>query len=132
MPKIAEDNFNLHAIDVYQSPADREHLTVMVNSHRPPADRATAPVVGASSVVEIFETRIGSKELKWVKTVEHPLMRTPNNLVVMGERSFYFSNDHRRKAHWVCSSSDNLSRTELTRPSHSPASSSFSTPSRRI
>lgn len=101
MPKVAEENFNLHAIDVYQSPSDREHLTIFVNSHRPPRDRATAGEVGAESVVEIFETRMGSKELKWVKTVQHSLMRTPNNLVAMDERSFYFSNDHRRKVHWV-------------------------------
>ncbi|ORY84183.1 serum paraoxonase/arylesterase [Leucosporidium creatinivorum] len=100
MPKEAEENLNLHAIDVYQSPSDRERLTVFINSHRPPVDRTTAKEVGANSVVEIFETRMGSKELNWVKTVQHPLMRTPNNLVAMGERSFYFSNDHRRKVHW--------------------------------
>lgn len=104
-PKIATDNLNLHAIDIYQRPSDREHLTVYVNSHRPPANRADAPRVGASSVIEVFETRMGSKELNWVKTVEHPLLRTPNNLVAMGERSFYVTNDHRLKTHWVSGTS---------------------------
>lgn len=101
MPSHAQHNLNLHAIDVYQSPADREHLTVFVNSHRPPVDRSSSGVEGATSVIEIFETRIGSSELQWVRTVEHPLIRTPNNLVAMGPRSFYVSNDHRRKIHWV-------------------------------
>lgn len=101
MPQFARDNFHLHAIDAYHAPEDREHITVIVNSHRPPADRSTAPTVGSNSVFEIFETRLGSSTLKWVKTVEHPLMRTPNNLIAMGPRQFYFSNDHRRKVHWV-------------------------------
>lgn len=101
MPDEGLHNLNLHAIDIYQRPSDREHLTVFVNSHRPPADRSTAPVVGANSVIEIFETRMGSKELQYVMTVDHPLVRTPNNIVAMGERSFYFTNDHRRKVHWV-------------------------------
>lgn len=130
---MAEENFNLHAIDVFQSPSDRERLTVFVNSHRPPADRATAGEVGAISVVEIFETRVGSKELKWVKTVQHALMRTPNNLVAMGERSFYFSNDHRRKVHWVSHCSRTLERSELiVLLSQSPANSNSSTPNPQI
>ncbi|KAK4047240.1 hypothetical protein OIV83_005544 [Microbotryomycetes sp. JL201] len=101
MPPEALNNLNLHAIEVYQSPSDRHRLTVFVNSHRPPKDRSLGPKVGASSVIEIFETRMGDKELNWVKSVEHPLIRTPNNLVAMGERSFYVSNDHRYKVHWT-------------------------------
>ena len=101
MPQYARDNFHLHAIDAFHAPDDREHITIIVNSHNPQKNRADSPKLGANSVFEIFETRLGSPDLKWVKTVEHPLIRTPNNLVAMGPRQFYFTNDHRRKVHWV-------------------------------
>lgn len=77
MPTYARDNFNLHAIDAFHAPEDREHITIFVNSHRPQKDRSLSPQLGAKSVIEIFETRLGSPDAKWVKTVEHPLMRTP-------------------------------------------------------
>ncbi|KAK4048282.1 hypothetical protein OIO90_005901 [Microbotryomycetes sp. JL221] len=101
MPPNALNNLNLHAIEVYQSPSDRSHLTVFVNSHRPPQNRNLGPKQGANSVIEIFETRMGDKDLNWIKSVEHPLIRTPNNLVAMGSRQFYVSNDHRHKVHWT-------------------------------
>jgi arylesterase/paraoxonase len=77
----------------------------LLNSHRPQLGAAVEGR-GARSVVEVFETVLGSREAKWVRTVEDPLLRTPNNLVAMGDdkgrlKGFYVSNDHRRKVHWV-------------------------------
>lgn len=87
----------LHAIEIWEQ---EELLTVMINSHRPPFDRTSSSVEGADSVIEIFETEVGGKELRWIKTVQHELIRTPNNMAAVGAREFYLSNDHKRKTHW--------------------------------
>lgn len=100
----------LHAIDVFEHPAS-DKLTIIVNSHRP--QEGAAEGLGARSVIEVFETTSGSKEARWVKTVEDELIRTPNNVVIIGDegekgelKGFYVSNDHRRKVHWVSTIQD--------------------------
>ncbi|GAA5948661.1 hypothetical protein JCM21900_005205 [Sporobolomyces salmonicolor] len=90
-----------HAIEIYRSPEEPDVLSVFLVSHRPPKNRPSSFQVGADSVVEILETTLGSDEVKWVKTVRHPAIRTPNNLVATGPRTFYVSNDHRYKVHWT-------------------------------
>lgn len=90
----------VHGIDLWRSPQDPNHLTIFINSHRPPKNRALAPTQGADSVIEIFETLIGTDEARYVKTVKSPHIRTPNNIAATGPRSFYVSNDHRYKTHW--------------------------------
>ncbi|GAA5939653.1 hypothetical protein JCM10213_009152 [Rhodosporidiobolus nylandii] len=91
----------VHGLDVFRDPLDAKKLTIFLNSHRPPKDRSSAPLVGADSVVEILEHRSGSGEANWIKTVQHQAVRTPNNLVAMGARTFFVSNDHAHKAHWT-------------------------------
>ncbi|BGP55902.1 hypothetical protein JCM8202_002691 [Rhodotorula sphaerocarpa] len=90
----------VHGIDLWRSPKDPNHLTIFVNSHRPPKNRALAPTQGADSVIEIFETLVGTDEARHVKTIVHPNVRTPNNIAATGPRTFYVSNDHRYKQHW--------------------------------
>lgn len=92
-------SLHLHAIDAWIHPEDPEKLTFFLNNHATPADPADAHSVGADSTVEIFEGRLGSTSWTHVKTVRHPLVKTPNNLVATGPRSFYVSNDHREKTH---------------------------------
>ncbi|GAA5947948.1 hypothetical protein JCM3765_007041 [Sporobolomyces pararoseus] len=93
------DGIYVHAIDAVESPDGKR--TVFINSHRPPKNRSLGKTLGANSVIEIFETTSNPYELKHVKTVSHPLIRTPNNLVATGPRTFYASNDHRHKVHWT-------------------------------
>lgn len=93
------DGIYVHAIDAVKGPDGKK--TVFINSHRPPKNRSLGKTLGANSVIEIFETTANPYELKHVKTVSHPLIRTPNNLVATGPRTFYASNDHRYKVHWV-------------------------------
>ena len=102
LPAVAQGIW-VHAIEIYHDETDDDQLTVLLNSHRPPLDRTTSALVGANSVIELFTTRVGSDELFHVKTVEHPLIRTPNNIAAVGAggMKFYVSNDHRRKVHWT-------------------------------
>jgi len=93
----------LHGMDALHTPtaAEPNLYTLFLVSHPPPADRTTAAQVGAASVVELFETVLGSSSARYVGTVSHELVRTPNSPVATGPRSFYVSNDHRRKVHWT-------------------------------
>lgn len=63
-------------------------LTLFVVNHR-----------RTGSVVEVFEyTRTTNDEslgvVRYVETVASELIRTPNDVLAMGRRSFYVTNDH--------------------------------------
>ncbi|GAA5999682.1 hypothetical protein JCM10207_005867 [Rhodosporidiobolus poonsookiae] len=90
----------VHGLDVFRSPSSPSRLTLFINSHRPPSNRALSAQTGADSVVEVFETELGSGEARWVRTIEHELVRTPNNMAAVSETGVYITNDHRYKAHW--------------------------------
>ncbi|GAA5820765.1 hypothetical protein JCM11251_003148 [Rhodosporidiobolus azoricus] len=98
----------LHGMEVLVHPSSNDEqpeVTILLISHRPPLLPSSAPEVGARSVVEVFSSRLGSTSAQWVRTVEHPLVRTPNNLVGdaalvesgSGKVGFWVSNDHRTK-----------------------------------
>ncbi|GAA5843601.1 hypothetical protein JCM9279_000804 [Rhodotorula babjevae] len=93
----------MHGMDALHTPtaAEPDLYTLFLVSHPPPQDRTSAAQDGAASVVELFETVLGSDEARHVGTVRHALVRTPNSPVATGPRSFYVSNDHRRKVHWT-------------------------------
>lgn len=105
LPAHLDGKLHLHAIEAWIDPKDSDKLTFFLNNHGVPVSASgevqDPHVVGADSTVEIFETRLGSDTWKHVKTVRHPLLRTPNNLVATGPRSFYATNDHIDKTAWV-------------------------------
>lgn len=90
----------VHGISAWVHTDDTQKLTIAINSHRPPQDRASAHSKGADSVIELFDTRVGDKELRHVATIKQDLVRTPNSLALVGPRKVYLTNDHRRKVHW--------------------------------
>ncbi|KAG8873285.1 hypothetical protein FRB97_006887 [Tulasnella sp. 331] len=90
-----------HGMRAWQDPTDPKALTLFLVSHRPPLDRSSVMKVGANSVVEVFQTRAGEDEVRWVRTVKHDLVRTPNTLTPVGPMSFYVSNDHATKLKWM-------------------------------
>jgi len=56
--------------------------TVMAISH-----------AGQEHSIEVFELK--DKHLKHIETLKHPLMISPNDLVMIDEDQFYFTNDHK-------------------------------------
>ncbi|KAH9484989.1 Serum paraoxonase/arylesterase 2 [Psilocybe cubensis] len=90
---------SLHGMDVVTSSSDPDVLYVYLVNHRAPLADGNTPVnaeqTGADSVIEIFKTTIGGKTLEHVKTIEHPVIITPNDVVGSSDgNSFYFTNDH--------------------------------------
>ncbi|KAF9482226.1 calcium-dependent phosphotriesterase [Pholiota conissans] len=91
----SERGLSLHGIDVVASTLHSEHLYIYLVNHRKPLGNVSAYAVGADSVIEIFETAVGSTTMKHVRTVENPVISTPNSVIGSPDgKSFYFTNDH--------------------------------------
>lgn len=85
---------SLHGMDVVPSSENAAELFLYLVNHRAPIG-AKAADVGADSVMEIFKTTIGGSKMSHVKTVEDPIIITPNDVVGNPDgKSFYFTNDH--------------------------------------
>ena len=50
--------------------------------------------VGGNSTIEKFSFKPGADEMHHVKTFTDPQIATPNNIAVVGDGSFYYTNDH--------------------------------------
>jgi arylesterase/paraoxonase len=75
-----------HGISLYKSPSGQTLLFVInMASDKPLADTK------AGSTVEIFQYEGG--KLKHMETLSDPLISTPNDILGVGPRQFYFSND---------------------------------------
>jgi arylesterase/paraoxonase len=93
--------YGSHGLDVVPSAADPKELFVYAINHRKPV-HGQAKLVGADSVVEIFKTTVGGNTLTHVRTIESPIINTPNDLVGSPDgKSFYFTNDHGAKTGYV-------------------------------
>ncbi|KAG8698661.1 hypothetical protein FRC08_005772 [Ceratobasidium sp. 394] len=88
---------SLHGMDVVPDEHDVDLLWVYLINHRPPLDPTVDPAkVGADSVIEIFKTRVGTRNMEWVKTVEDPSVIVAPNDVIGGAngKEFWFTNDN--------------------------------------
>ncbi|KAJ7901720.1 hypothetical protein B0H14DRAFT_2668182 [Mycena olivaceomarginata] len=84
-----------HGLDVVPSHSNPAELFIYAVNHRKPADRQSAPKVGADSTIEIFKTTVGSTTLKHLRTLRDPVIIAPNDIVGSPDgESFFFTNDH--------------------------------------
>lgn len=79
---FSQEDFHPHGISLYQTQEGKKILFVI--NHRT-----------SGNFIEIFEYRNDS--LLHVESVSHELIISPNDLVAVGERSFYVTNDHNGK-----------------------------------
>lgn len=104
--------YSSHGLDVVPSASNPEMLYVYAINHRKPV-QGLGKKVGANSVVEIFKTTIGEDTLTHVRTVEDPVIFTPNDLVGSPDgKSFYFTNDHGTKVGFVSISDTRHERSD--------------------
>ncbi|KAF9214526.1 hypothetical protein BGZ59_003488 [Podila verticillata] len=71
-----------HGLDFYEK-SPSELVFFLINHRR------------GGSVVEVLEYQIGDDFVQYKETIKHELIFTPNDIVAMGPRSFYVSNDHK-------------------------------------
>lgn len=78
-----QEDFHPHGISLFSNSDGRKFLFVV--NHR---------VEG--NFIEIFE--YANDSLKHVESISHDLIISPNDVVGVGEKQFYFTNDHNEKA----------------------------------
>ena len=91
------DTFVTHGIDVITDPEDDGAVYIFAINHLPNPEYVkdkTFTGHKAASQIEIFHHRLGSSTAKYVRSVSHPLIQTPNDIVVRSLDSFYVTNDH--------------------------------------
>lgn len=82
--------FVTHGLDVIPDP-DRsdDAVYIFAVNHVPDPE-----LPQARSQIEVFHHVIGSSSAKHIRSVWHPLIRTPNDIVANSPTSIYVSNDH--------------------------------------
>lgn len=86
-----------HGIDIYTDPAEPDFTYIFVINHMSnPAHYSSEPTSKDKALdrVEIFKHRVGERTAIHVRSVQHPLLRTTNDLVAVSSDSFYITNDH--------------------------------------
>ncbi len=91
--KLPFSDFHPHGISLYQAPNGKKILFVV--NHRK-----------NDSSIEIFS--FSDSTLTHVESITDPLIISPNDVVGVGERSFYVSNDHDEKYSWLRAKKDLL------------------------
>ena len=88
--------FITHGFDIYTSPTDEESLYFIAINHlpNPLASLEHSDIPKARSQIEIFSYQIGDLSARHLRSIHHPLIRTPNDIYAVSESSFYVTNDH--------------------------------------
>ncbi|KAF2971711.1 hypothetical protein GQX73_g1776 [Xylaria multiplex] len=55
----------------------------------------------SASRIELFHHVVGSPTLRHVRSIQHHLIRTPNDIFALSPQSFYVTNDHYYKEGWM-------------------------------
>ncbi|KAJ0109794.1 serum paraoxonase arylesterase family protein [Diaporthe amygdali] len=101
-----EGPFVTHGIDVIPDPEkpEAEAVYILAVNHvpneavyprdgsTPESDTGTAPK--ATSRIEVFHHTIGGGSVKHIRTIAHPLIKTPNDIYALSQTEFYVTNDH--------------------------------------
>ncbi|KAK3351267.1 hypothetical protein B0H65DRAFT_506700 [Neurospora tetraspora] len=109
--RLTVDNFDgpfsTHGIEVLTDPKQPNAVYIyavnhlpnpepVIAIHPPPAD-----VPKARSQIEVFHHVIGTSTATHLRSIWHPLIRTPNDLIATSPTSLYVTNDHFYRDHGV-------------------------------
>ncbi|KAI1271687.1 serum paraoxonase/arylesterase family protein [Xylaria sp. FL0933] len=91
-----EGPFAIHGIGLYTPPSKPDLVYIYAINHLPnprwtPGSKTEEK---AASQVELFVHTVGSKTAKHLRSIVHPLIRTPNDLLAISENEFLVTNDH--------------------------------------
>lgn len=95
--------FITHGIEVIpdSSPANSEAVYIIAVNHVPDASPSGKQGPYARSRLEVFHHVLGSSSIRHVRSVWHPLIRTPNDVFAESPTSIYVTNDHRYAHHGI-------------------------------
>ncbi|KAL1838485.1 hypothetical protein VTJ49DRAFT_2623 [Mycothermus thermophilus] len=105
-----EGPFVTHGIDVIPDPeaADGPAVYIIAINHVPETQPSGEKGPYAHSQLEIFHHVLGSSSAQHLRTVWHPLIRTPNDIFARNPNSIYVSNDHRYRDHGLMRTIEDL------------------------
>ena len=88
--------FITHGFDIISDPNQPNSVYIFAINHLPnPEWTAKSPEVHkARSQLEVFHHDLGSESAKHIRSIWHPLIRTPNDVFASSPTSIYVSNDH--------------------------------------
>ncbi|KAL9126885.1 MAG: hypothetical protein Q9217_004143 [Psora testacea] len=92
--------FVTHGIDIYSPPSEQDTVFIVAVNHLPNPASATPNnlnIPKAGSQIEIFHHTLGTKEAKHLRSIIHPLIRTPNDIFISNPQSIYVTNDHHHR-----------------------------------
>ncbi|OTA90113.1 hypothetical protein M434DRAFT_14147 [Hypoxylon sp. CO27-5] len=88
--------FVTHGISLYSPPSDLQTVYIFAVNHLPNPLRSStsSKEPKAASRIELFVHTVGSDTAKHIRSISHPLIRTPNDLLALSENEFLVTNDH--------------------------------------
>ncbi|KAI1141844.1 calcium-dependent phosphotriesterase [Hypoxylon sp. FL0543] len=88
--------FVTHGISLYNPPSDPTTIYIFAVNHLPntPSSSTSSKEPKAASRIELFVHTVGSDTAKHIRSISHPLIRTPNDLLALSEKEFLVTNDH--------------------------------------
>lgn len=96
-----EGPFITHGIDVIPDSkrTDGEAVYIFAVNHVPNPTASGEKDPKARSQLEVFHHVVGSSSIRHIRSVWHPLIRTPNDIFAASPTSIYVTNDHRYTDH---------------------------------
>ncbi|KAJ5372168.1 hypothetical protein N7517_004174 [Penicillium concentricum] len=100
--RLAFENFQspflTHGIDVIGDPEQLDAVYIYAVNHMPnPAYFGAGEPKGvpkSQSQIELFHHILNSDSIRHVRSINHPLIKTPNDIYATSPVSFYVTNDH--------------------------------------
>ncbi|KAK4181534.1 hypothetical protein QBC36DRAFT_84372 [Triangularia setosa] len=96
--------FITHGIDVIDDPElpPGQAVYIFAVNHLPdPTPTPEGEEAKARSQIELFHHTIGTNSIKHIRSIWHPLIRTPNDVYASSPTSVYLTNDHFYTGHSV-------------------------------
>ena len=89
--------FITHGLDIWFSTDDPNTLLIFAINHLAnPANVASGGKIlpAARSQLEVFEHVVGTDTVNHLRSIWHPLIRTPNDIYAIDDKHIYVTNDH--------------------------------------
>ena len=85
-----------HGIDILPSPSDPNSIYIYAINHLPSSHPSNT---SATSQIEIFHHTLHTPTATHLRSLTHPLIRTPNDLLALTPGELYVTNDHYYREH---------------------------------
>ncbi|KAJ5116459.1 hypothetical protein N7456_000807 [Penicillium angulare] len=108
--RLAFENFKgsfvTHGIDVIEDPSQEDAVYIFAVNHLPNPEyfEVTEPAkntLKGRSQIEIFHHVLESETVQHVRSIRHPIIKTPNDIVATTPTSFFVTNDHLHPSGWL-------------------------------